>query len=520
MRSPRLRRIVAAYTINRTGTWFGYVALSIAVFDETHSAIAVAAVLVASQVLSAFPVPALVARVEASTMRGGLSQLYLFEALATFALAALLKSHFSLPAVLVLVALDGTAALAASALLRAAAARTAREWARAQHEPASAPELDGTAHTPAGQMLADADARDRLGGQYASDVRASELEAERKANAALNIGFAITFTLGPTLAGAVVVPALGAPAALLIDAASFLLCGAMLLDVRPHVEDAETSSVGARLRAAWGYIQRAPTLRLLLAAEGVALVFFTFSGPVEVAYAKTSLHAGASGYGLLVGVWGLGATIGSVVFARSIRRSLGLLLSLATLAVGVSYLGWAVAPSLAIACGVGLFGGIGNGVQWASFISAVQNLTPASLRGRMMGAVESLGAICPAIGFTLGGTITALSSPRGAFLVAGTGATACTSAFMRLYRIGLPGAGSEQGEGEGEIAGAENSSAADTPARAQAATSGAEDGRGGASEGLQSGGPLPSGAADSAAQVPLTGAQGQPGGSEGTREAP
>ena len=41
--------------------------------------------------------------------------------------------HFTLAAVLVLVALDGTAALAASALLRAAAARAAREWSYDRH---------------------------------------------------------------------------------------------------------------------------------------------------------------------------------------------------------------------------------------------------------------------------------------------------------------------------------------------------------------------------------------------------
>jgi Transmembrane secretion effector len=438
MRSARLRRIVAAYTINRTGTWFGYVALSVAVFDETHSAIAVAALLVAGQVLSAFPVPALVARIEASPMRGGLTALYLFEAVATVALAALLKSHFSLPAVLVLVALDGTAALAASALLRAAASRTAREWARREHRSLTARGgVPPTSAPDAGAGVAPGERRD---GARRPDggLEASELEAERKANAALNIGFAITFTLGPALAGAVIVPALGAPAALLIDAASFVLCGVMLLDVVPHVEgDTETSSVGARLRAAWGYINCAPTLRLLLIAEGVALVFFTFSGPVEVAYAKVSLNAGTSGYGLLVGVWGLGATIGSVVFARSIKRSLGLMLSVATLAVGLAYLGWAVAPSLVLACCVGLVGGIGNGVQWASFISAVQTLTPLRLRGRMMGAVESIGAICPAAGFTLGGTITAITSPRGAFLVAGVGATLSTATFVRLQRLGI-----------------------------------------------------------------------------------
>lgn len=50
----------------------------------------------------------------------------------------------------------------------------------------------------------------------------------------------------------------------------------------------------------------------------------------------------------------------------------------------------------------------------------------------MMGAVESLGAISPAIGLSLGGAVAALSSPRGALLVVGLGAVATTAAFLRI----------------------------------------------------------------------------------------
>jgi predicted MFS family arabinose efflux permease len=434
LQSPRLRRIIVAYTVNRLGTWFGFIALSVAVFDHTHSAIAVAVLLLAGQVLPAFLVPALVARVEASSRRGELSGLYLFEAVATASLAVLL-GHFWLPGVLLLVALDGTAALAASALLRAAAARSARDWAHAHHEQTAPENLP--AHTYAGQVgVALVAGEQGIEGDHAGsseiDAReASAVEAERRANAALNIGFAVTFTLGPALAG-LVVPTLGAPAALLIDTASFVICGAMLFDLKPHVEDGETSSVRARLQAAWQHINDTITLRRLLLAQAVALMFFEFSPPIEVAYAKVSLHAGDSGYGILLGVWGLGVAIGSVVFARSIKRSLGVLLSASTLAVGLAYLGWAAAPTLAVACVAGLIGGIGNGVQWAALISAVQRLTPQNLQGRMMGAVESIGAISPAVGFLLGSVITALSSPRSALLVAGLGATVSTVAFIRL----------------------------------------------------------------------------------------
>ncbi len=388
-----MRRILVAYTVNRLGTWFGFVALAVVVFDRTHSALAVSGLLLASQVLPAFLVPAVVARVEASPRRGELSGLYFFEGAATAGLAVL-ASHFHLAPVLVLVALDGTAALAASALLRAELARAAREDARTDEE-------------------------ERVH------------EAERKANAALNVAFSSTFTLGPGLGGLVLAGA-GATFALAIDAATFLACGALLIRLHPHVEEAAGRSVRARLTAAWEHINDVPALKRVLLVEGLALVFFESAAPVEVAYAKSSLGAGSSGYGLLLTAWGVGVVGGSLVFAGAIRRSLVAMLSAGTVAVGAAYVGFAAAPTLAPACAAALVGGTGQGVQWASLISTVQRLTPPPLQGRMMGAVESLGAVSPALGLSLGGSLAALSSPRTALLAVGLGAIATTAAFVRL----------------------------------------------------------------------------------------
>ena len=121
-----MRRILLAYTVNQLGTWFAYVALMLSVYDHTHSALAVAGLLVAGRLLPALLTPTLVAAVEMSKRRGGLSRLYMLEAVVAVAMAALLW-HFWLPGLLVLVAIDGTAALTAGALLRATAAHVAVE---------------------------------------------------------------------------------------------------------------------------------------------------------------------------------------------------------------------------------------------------------------------------------------------------------------------------------------------------------------------------------------------------------
>jgi len=398
--SPWLRRILVAYTINRLGTWFAVVALSVSVYDHTHSALAVAALLFAGQALPALVVPAIVARVERRRGKSEVSRLYLLEAVAT-AVLAVLVSEFSLPLVLLFVAIDGAAALAASALLRAEVARTSRDYA----------------HTKNGAVDANGD----TGAQ----------RAERAANAALNTAFSTTFVLGPVLGGVVVAGA-GASAALLIDVASFVLGAVLLMNLRHDIGDAVTESVRSRLSGAWRHINEVAALRGVLIAEFVALVFIESGGPIEVTFVKGTLNAGDRGLGLLLTSWGVGSVLGSIAFARMARRPLWVVLSAGTLAIAGAYFGLALAPSLGVACAAGLLGGIGNGMQWPSLVSVVQNLTPGALQGRLMGAVESLGALCLAIGLPLGGMLVALSSPRVAFVIVGTGAALATLRFVRL----------------------------------------------------------------------------------------
>jgi uncharacterized MAPEG superfamily protein len=402
--SPRLRRILAAYTINQLGTWFGYFALSLGIYDRTHSALALAGMFVAARGLPALLAPALVASTELFEGRGGLGRLYAVEALATLGLAGLLW-HFWLPGLLVLVAIDGTAALAASALLRAAGAHAAAE------------ETGGEDSGP----------------PDGEDLDAVEV-AQRAVNAAFNFAFTGSLAVVPAIVG-VLVETAGAPTALLVNTVTFAVCATLLGGVRPHAEGATGDSVRARLLAAWRYLSEMPLLRSLLLTEALAVMFFASVEPVEVLYARQTLAVGDRGYGVLVDAWGVGMVLGSIVFARAVRRPLGPMLVAGTLLVGLAYLGFAAAPSLPLACAAALVGGVGNGVQWPALISAVQQLTPRALHGRLMSAVESIGALCPALGFALGGTITALSTPRVAMLTAGVAATAITVLFVRLASL-------------------------------------------------------------------------------------
>ena len=391
LRRPLFRRLATTYAVNELGDWMGIVALSVLVFDRTDSAFATAGLFLGTRFLPALLAPALVARVEQPPPRFALPVIYCGEA-AAFGGLALLASHFSLAAVIALATLDGALALSGRALTRAVVARLLE---------------------PTGEL--------------------------RAGNAVLNVAFTGGAAVGPAIAG-LVVAGLGVQSALLLDAASFYAIACILLAAGPMPEvRPDASRLRDRLRAGLAYIRDRPTLRRLLSAQSAAFVFFAAVLPIEVIYAKQTLGAGDSGYGLLLASWGAGMVLGSLVFAAARRAPLALLLFFSTLAVGVGYLGLAAAPTLAVACGASVLGGGGNGVQWVAVISAVQELTAESMQARVLSVLESIGAAMPGVGFLLGGLIAANQSPRATFLVAGAGVLAIVTISSLLLGRRWPG---------------------------------------------------------------------------------
>jgi MFS family permease len=377
LKRPQFRRLATSYAVNELGDWMGIVALSVLVFDRTGSAMATAALFIGTRFLPALIAPILVARIERPPPRFALPVIYCGEAAAFGALALLAGKDFALAGVVVLAAIDGTLALAGRALTRAVVSALLE---------------------PAGEL--------------------------RAGNAVLNVAFTGGAAVGPAVAG-LVVAGFGTQSALLLDALSFYAVAWILLTAGslPQAEP-DPGLVRERVRAGVAYIREQPTLRKLLLAQGAAFVFFAAAIPVEVFYAKQTLGAGDFGYGLLLASWGTGMVLGSFVFAAIRRASLPVLLFFSTIAVGAGYLGIAAAPTLALACAAAAVGGIGNGVQWVSAISAVQELTVADMQARVMSVLESIGAAMPAVGYLVGGLIATAASPRATILVTGLGVLA------------------------------------------------------------------------------------------------
>jgi predicted MFS family arabinose efflux permease len=242
--------------------------------------------------------------------------------------------------------------------------------------------------------------------------------------AAFNIALAAAMIAGPATGGAVVA-LVGAPTALALDGASFLLAAALVVAVpalRVSADDggAPRSEAG-RLRAGLRYVLEHPALRALIVGEGLAFIFFYLVVPVTVVYAAQTLHAGAGGYAALLASWGVGIAIGSLIQVRLARQVGPTMILVSTGLVALGYLGTAVAPALSVACATSVIGGIGNGTQWASVETLLHQLVEESFRTRTAAVLEALAAIAPGAGILIGGVLTELFSPRAAYLAAGLG---------------------------------------------------------------------------------------------------
>jgi MFS family permease len=385
LRARGFAPLAGSYAVNELGDNLGAIALALLVLDRTGSALATTALFLASRFLPALVAPALTAALDGRPVGRVLPALYVVEA-AAFAALALLVDAFWLPLVLVLAFVDGTLALTGRGLSRAAVAAVLQ---------------------PAGLL--------------------------REGNAIINAAFAITVAAGPALGGLLVATS-GAAFALWLDAASFVAVAVLLhlrrdaLPVAPHEERARWTT---RLREGLAYVRTHPVARRLVTGEGAAIVFFTLIVPIEVVYVDQELDGGPLAYGLLLGAWGLGIVIGSAVFARARRMSATTLIVGSTATVAVGYAGLALAPTLALACAASVVGGTGNGVQWVSVVTALQEVVTDDLQARVTGLLESVAAAAPGLGFLVGGVLTETLSARAAYAVAAAGVLLVAAAWLR-----------------------------------------------------------------------------------------
>jgi MFS family permease len=251
------------------------------------------------------------------------------------------------------------------------------------------------------------------------------------ANGVLSATFHLAIMVGPAVGG-ILVAAMGASAAFLLNAMSFAASGVLLLGLPlPTRADPEERSPftplqdlreGAgflrRSRAAWG-IAFIMTLTLMLLATQSSFQA-AFVGYVLAPNAVPALWSAI--IGTLVAAFGAGMVLGSLVAPSLIQRMTpSRLFAVCTTIVGVAYLvasGTTSVPLVVLMWGlVGSCGGLVN-VLYETWL---QIETPDRLRGRVFAAVESSSDGGYVLGAVLVATLWATVSPAAAMRCVGIG---------------------------------------------------------------------------------------------------
>jgi predicted MFS family arabinose efflux permease len=388
---PAFRRLLAVSMINELALSIGAVALALLVYRRTGSAIGAAAFFLSAEFGPALISPFFVARLDQHTVRPVLVVLYALQGFIFLTLASLVH-RFSLAPVLALALIEGSFAITAQVLVRAA-------W---------------TSVTTGPGLL-------------------------RDANALMNTGYSVCFMVGPALGGALVALD-GVVAALLVNVGAYALCVLIIGTARGLPRAARNRApASGRLRAALRYARDEERIRRLLSLQAAGMLFFTISIPVEVVFAQRTLNAGAGGYGVLLAAWGGGAIIGSAIWARYRWLPSRLQISVGSFLLGGGFLVMAVAPSLVVATVGATLAGVGNGIQVVSVRTALQEAVSERWMALVLSLNESMFQAVPGAGIVIGGAIAAIAGARVALGVAAVGSLAVAATMWIKLSVGDSG---------------------------------------------------------------------------------
>lgn len=338
---PEYRRLWAARTVSQLGDTFNVVALALLVFHLTGSGVGVSGVVVAEVV----PVLAL------SPVAGALVDRW--------------------PRVAVMVIAD---------LFRAALMVLLMLW----HS--SVPGVYGIAIAMS------------AGSVFFNPAAGSLLPAlvSRKALVAANSGIWTAAVLSQIVlapAAGLLVTSLGYAPAFAINAASFLIDALILarLQTPSTPEKLTRRRLWSEAAEGVGVVIRHHILRALAVGQLLAALSAGATSALLVVLARVRLGVSGQGYGILIGVIGIGAAAGPLVLLRLIRRPESPILVFAPFAVrGIVDLVLATVTSLPLAA-VALIGyGIGTSTGAVTFNSMLQAQAPEQARGRVFATMDVL----------------------------------------------------------------------------------------------------------------------------------
>jgi MFS family permease len=227
------------------------------------------------------------------------------------------------------------------------------------------------------------------------------------------------FMVGPLIGGGLAAGA-GTRAALLADAATFVVIGVVLatLPVRRRI----VASDGPKPRARDGIqlLFGERVLAIAMAVGAVTLIFMSASIPGDFAYVQDVLGVGDLGMGAVLTVWSIGMIVASNTLPQRIPLEAIALVTLIAAAVqGLAKFAapfWLVFPFLLVCYVVG---GAGHGVKNVGFRTLIHQRISADQHGRAFAAYNGLRNTAELVALAGGGVLVATLGGRATLWIAG-----------------------------------------------------------------------------------------------------
>lgn len=244
--------------------------------------------------------------------------------------------------------------------------------------------------------------------------------------------FNATRVLGPVVAGLLIGP-LGVGACFFLNGVSYLavIAGLVAMRLPPYVPRPASGSAWQGFREVVAFLgsdRRVSTLVVLTALLSIFGFPFLVLMPV---FARDVLHAGAAGYGVLVGSVGVGAMLGALAIAFfSGRIAKGRVLVVGGTAFGLLLAVFAASRTFLVSVGLLGLAGCAMIVNNALTNTMVQTLVPDPLRGRVMGFYSFMFVGMVPVGAFQAG---AFAERYGAPLAVGAGGLVCALAVAAAW---------------------------------------------------------------------------------------
>jgi MFS family permease len=273
---------------------------------------------------------------------------------------------------------------------------------------------------------------------YAGLPNLVSVEDLPRANALLRLAEQLTITAG-TLLGGAIAAGFGPDPAYVINAVSFGVSADLLLQIpRALLQQGRTESHGYWQDLGDGFrlvLHSRPLLAVLL-SWNLAMITIAFVNVSEVVLAKESFDAGDFGFGLLFAANGFGAVIGAL-FASTLleRRGMTLLYALAIGLMGVANIAAGISPDVWVASLFVVVSGIGNATALVCNTVLVQRGAPDYVRGRAFTLIMGTNFAVLGLGMAVAGPLVDAVGARWVWGIAGViGIAAAFTGYALLRR--------------------------------------------------------------------------------------